>query len=139
MKKKPRRHMFISQFWSAKKNYFFFIWAVFFEIIRKWPKFQKKTKTNFSSDRPINWDFWAFFGSRDPKKPSEGPKTPKKPYLSDSGSFWKNRFFSIFGPSTTWENAIITVILAILAKFSILKIASTNSQRYIYTKNIIFD
>ena len=78
--------------------------------------------------RPIIRAFSTFFASTESKKPSEGPKTPKKHYLSDFGSFRKKRFFRFLAPLAPSENTIITVFLAILANFTILEIAYTNSH-----------
>ena len=42
--------------------------------------------------------------------------------------FEKDDFFRFLAPLAPWENGIITVILPILANFTILKIAYTNSH-----------
>ena len=52
--------------------------------------------------------------------------------------FVKIHFFRFLATVARWENAIFTVILAILANFTILKIASTSSHRHLFIKNTIF-
>ena len=60
-------------------------------------------------------------------------------FWGDFGSFKKKTIFFDIGPSTPWENAIIAVILAILAHFTILKIGSKKTERHMFAKNILFD
>ena len=138
VERKPRRHMFLSQFWSAKKIIFFFIWAVFFEIIRKWPKFKKKTKTNFAVIGRLIELFGPSLALETPRGHQKGRKNPKNFFWVILDHLKKNEFFR-FWPRYPLGNAIITVILAILANFTILKHASKKTERHIFAKNILFD
>ena len=87
------------------KNIIWVIWSHFgkidcFRFLALPAPWQNRPIRLIRSRRPIYRVKSAFFGSKNPEKPSECLKTPKKPYLSHLESFWKNRFFSIFGPSS---------------------------------------